>query len=343
MLLEDFKGCVPDDVKMHLEEQQVKELHQAARLADDYLLTHKQNFAKGSYNPSKRRARYSPPHSSTSEDISKPDSVNSGTSVKKDTSYSKPTVTCAFCKKPGHIKSKCFAYHKQLQASGTGDSKPVAFTKSVPLSTLPENHDEVKGSLSDLSEGYLPFVTKGFLSLGKSDLDTPQYPVVILRDTGASQSLLLEGAIPLDTQSYVGSNVMVTGVGSGCIEVPLHNVKLQSDLVAGPMTVGVTPSLPKGLEGVTLLLGNDVAGRRVVVEPVMETIPSSENDTARLEEAIPGIFPSCVTTRLMARKREMTTSDALGQSDDIDLSDTFMAQSTISPQEKSSECSVTLI
>ena len=82
---------------------------------------------------------------------------------------------------------------------------------------------------------------------------------------------------------------MVTGVGSSCIEVPLHHIKLKSDLVSGPVTVGVTPSLPKGLEGVTLLLGNDVAGRKVVVEPVMEITVSSENNTAQLEEDIPGI------------------------------------------------------
>ena len=310
MLLEDFKGCVPDDVKMHLEEQQVQELHQAARLADDYVLTHKPNFVKGNYNPSKRRTRHSPPRSSKLEDV-KADGVTSGTTEKKDTSYSKPTVTCAYCKKPGHIKSKCFAYARQLQACDSGHSKPVAFAKNVSLSTFPENHGEVKDSLSNLSEGYFPFITKGFISLGKDELDLPQYPVVILRDTGASQSLLLEGVVPLDDQSYVGSNVKITGVGSGCIEVPLHHVRLQSDLVAGPVIVGVTPSLPKGLEGVNLLLGNDVAGRKVIADPVMEETVSSENNTAQLEEDIPGIFPSCVTTRLMASKKDMASSDTL--------------------------------
>ena len=334
MLLEDFKSCVPDDVKIHLEEQQVKELHQAARLADDYVLTHKKNFAKGSFDPSRRRVRNSPPRSYKSVDTEKPDGENSGTSAKRDSS-NKPTVTCSFCKKSGHIKSNCYAYMKKLKASSGGDSKPVAFTKSVPCPTCPEN-DEVKGSLSDISEGYLPFITEGFVSLGESDVDLPHYPVVILRDTGASQSLLLEGSVPLSEQSYSGTNVLVTGVGNEFMEVPLHHVNLQSDLVSGPMTVGVTPSLPKGLEGVTLLLGNDVAGRKVVVEPVMEKVASSENNTAQLEEDIPGIFPSCVTTRSMTSKDKLTSTGSSGQNDGIDLSDTFITNS-MPLQENSSD------
>ena len=333
MLVEDFKGCVPDDVKMHLEEQQVQELHKAARLADDYVLTHKQNFVRVSNNPGKRRAKNGPPHFFKSVDTDKPDSISSGNNVKKETT-SRPTVICSFCKKPGHVKSKCFAYAKQLQASGTSDSKPVAFTKCAPLFTFSENSDEVRGSLSGISEGYLPFITKGFVSLGESELDLPQHQVVILRDTGASQSLLLEGAVPLDAKSYAGTNVMVTGVGSSCIEVPLHHIKLKSDLVSGPVTVGVTPSLPKGLEGVTLLLGNDVAGRKVVVEPVMEITVSSENNTAQLEEDISGIFPSCVTTRSMASKSKTCSAETLGREDDIDLSDKFMVESSVPTQEK---------
>ena len=82
MLLEDFKSCVPDNVNTHLEEQQVKELHWAAVLADDYVLTHKTNFTKGCDYPSKRWVRNSPPRFSKSVDTDKPDS--SGSSVKKD-------------------------------------------------------------------------------------------------------------------------------------------------------------------------------------------------------------------------------------------------------------------
>ena len=113
--------------------------------------------------------------------------------------------------------------------------------------------------------------------------------------------------------------------GHTFIQVPLHNINLKSDLVTGPVEIGVTPSLPKGLESVTLLLGNDVAGRTVVVEPVMSKTVSSENNTAQLEEDIPGIFPSCVTTRLMTSKDKITSCEVSDHTD-IDLSETFMTK-----------------
>jgi len=44
----------------------------------------------------------------------------------------------------------------------------------------------------------------------------------VLRDTGASQSLLLEGILPSSDQSYTGSDVLIQGVGLEVISVPLH-------------------------------------------------------------------------------------------------------------------------
>ena len=40
ILLEEFKSCVPVNIKAYLEEQKVEELHRAATLSDDYKLTH---------------------------------------------------------------------------------------------------------------------------------------------------------------------------------------------------------------------------------------------------------------------------------------------------------------
>ena len=130
---------------------------------------------------------------------------------------SKSTDACTFCNKTGHTKPNCFAYLRKKRASNNSFSKPVAFTKSVPCSVFPENYDQFKGSMSDISEGYLPFITEGFVSLGERELDPPKYPVVILGDTGASQSLILEDVAPLDEQSYTRTNVLVTGVGNECI------------------------------------------------------------------------------------------------------------------------------
>ena len=53
--------------------------------------------------------------------------------------------------------------------------------------------------------------------------------------------------------------------------VPLHNVYLSSNLVSGPVALGIRSSLP--FDGVHLLLGNDLAGNKVVVNPVVTENP----------------------------------------------------------------------
>ena len=49
----------------------------------------------------------------------------------------------------------------------------------------------------------------------------------ILRDTGASQSLLLEGVLLLSESSYTESNILSQGVEMGIVSAPLHVVNLK--------------------------------------------------------------------------------------------------------------------
>ena len=53
ILLEEFKGCLPAQVKTYLDEKKVENLCQAAVLVDDYLLTHKSTFVKRSWTERK--------------------------------------------------------------------------------------------------------------------------------------------------------------------------------------------------------------------------------------------------------------------------------------------------
>jgi len=41
VLMEEFKNCLPTNIKTYLDEQKIDTLHQAATRADDYALTHK--------------------------------------------------------------------------------------------------------------------------------------------------------------------------------------------------------------------------------------------------------------------------------------------------------------
>ena len=144
----------------------------------------------------------------------------------------------------------------------------------------------------------------------------------MLRDTGASQSLLLEGILPLSDQSYTGSDVLIQGVGLGVISVPLHVVNLYTDLVSGPAMVGIRPTLP--VQGVSFILGNDLAGERVMAEPCVSNKPQINEASEDNGMPIPDIFPACAVTRMMARRKKelVSQSGCTPQSDDVAADDT---------------------
>ena len=80
----------------------------------------------------------------------------------------------------------------------------------------------------------------------------------------------------------MGSYIPVLGMGLNVLRVPLHKVMLSCDLFQGEMAVGVRPALP--VDGVTMILGNGIAGSRVwadVAPPavvVSSPLVSSEPD-----------------------------------------------------------------
>ena len=92
-------------------------------------------------------------------------------------------------------------------------------------------------------------------------------PIKILRDTRASQSLILADTLPFSEKTSSRTSVLIQGVECGFVNVPVHNIYLSSDLVTDLMAVGIRPSLP--FKGVHLLLGNDLAGDKVVVNPLL--------------------------------------------------------------------------
>ena len=78
----------------------------------------------------------------------------------------------------------------------------------------------------------------------------------------------------------------------GHVSVPPHNIYLQCDLVVGPVTVGIQPSIP--VKGIALVLGNDLACQKLT---------SADNRIP------PSLVPTCVVTRSMAKKKETETTE----------------------------------
>ena len=120
-----------------------------------------------------------------------------------------------------------------------------------------------------IMEIYEPFLSDGSVPLNS---DFAKYtPSKILRDTGASQPLILADTLPFSVKISSGTSVLIQGVESGFINVPLHNIYLSSDLVTGLVAVGIRPSLP--FKDVHVLLGNDLAGDQVLVDPLLTSTP----------------------------------------------------------------------
>ena len=111
---------------------------------------------------------------------------------------------------------------------------------------------------------------EGFVSL-ESSYSKPVVPIRILRYTLATQSLYLEGVLQLGVSTSTGESVIAQGIQGGYVNAPLHKVNLVSDLVTGFVVMVTRPTLP--IKGVSLLLGNDLAGGKVVADPKVTSRP----------------------------------------------------------------------
>jgi len=73
--------------------------------------------------------------------------------------------------------------------------------------------------------GLSPFVSKAFVRL-KGNREA--LPINVLKDTGATQSLILDSVLPFSDKSSTGISVLLQGVEMGVIQVPLHFVQTLS-------------------------------------------------------------------------------------------------------------------
>ena len=321
MLVEEFKRCINSDIKSFLDEKQVETLEAAARLADDYALTHKVSFINKS-NPSRRPFF---PHSGSKHSPSNPSGSHSQTITPKpkpsgenkdQNPLSQPI--CNYCKRTGHVISECL--HLKRKKEKQEGLKPTGLTslRSKPQSCVKEEDpiQTERPETDSVMEIYEPFLSDGFVSLNSDYAQST--PIKILRDTGASQSLILADTLPFSEKTSSGTSVFIQGVECGFVNVPLHNIYLSSDLVTGLVAVGIRSSLP--FKGFHLLLGNDLAGDKVVVNPLLTNIPCIDQPPDPIGQEIPDLYPSCAVTRAMAKKAKQNDGD-------IDLTDTFLGQS----------------
>ncbi|KAL2077768.1 hypothetical protein ACEWY4_027272 [Coilia grayii] len=322
VVLEQFKNIVPARIATYINEHNVKTAAEAASLADKYTLTHRQrDYAQSESRPH----RFSVPRHGPPNDRKQPDAQD----------------LCRYCFERGHWKNECPVIRSKrghfpvkptvcvAQLFSPGEqvcsTKPsVLCGDDSVMDAVSESTDLVTGTslpgrefVSDCSGGgYGPFITAGFVSLGGNG---EKVPVKILRDTGASESFVLESVLPFSDHSNTGTCVLICGIEMHTISVPLHRVILESDLVKGEVALAVRPSLP--VEGVHVILGNNLAGGLVwpagVAPPVVNTkfVVPLEPDQCAVD--FPDVFVSCAVTRAMSRaemrgKLERLSSDCVG-------------------------------
>ncbi|XP_075934468.1 uncharacterized protein LOC142934010 [Anarhichas minor] len=306
---------------MYISEQKVKTAGEAAALADDYVLTHRSSGgdprAYGFAGRESGPARY----------FSGRSGGNFRSEQRADRGVRTSDDSCHFCHGVGHWKRDCALRKSQNRYNGA-QVKPAAL--AAPVSKL-VNSDNVS-NLTSLTEkpdltSFLPFITKGHVSLVGTDR---KVPVTILRDTGAFDSFILASALPFSAETDTGFFIPVLGMGMSVFQVPIHKLVLHSDLFEGEVAMGVRPALP--IDGVMLVLGNDVAGARVwpddPAQPVLVPVPLGSKGPDENEKQYPDVFQACAVTRAMTaagREWEAESELASEQRADSTLSELFQS------------------
>ena len=111
------------------------------------------------------------------------------------------------------------------------ENKP---SRTAPDRKLSDVQSERKPQETDPDSIYLLFVSDGSVSLM---VDSVAVPVKKLCDIETTQSLLLQGVLPLTKQSFAEASMLVQGVKLRVLKVPLYKVPLH-----------------KGISGLTLYL-----------------------------------------------------------------------------------------
>ena len=128
MLVKEFKSCIHSDVKTFLDKKQAETLEEAARLADDYYLTHKVSFiAKPKPTSSHPQNKFMSGNSSGMPSQSNTPKPNSTSETKSQYPLTRPT--CNYCKKPGHLISECLKLKRKLERD---EAKPTGLTTLRP-------------------------------------------------------------------------------------------------------------------------------------------------------------------------------------------------------------------
>ena len=184
-------------------------MEKAARLADDYTLTHKVSFVskasprKPFYPSSGHKPSPSLPSGNSNQNAPKPipPCENKGHNPLSQ-------LICSYCRQSGHIVSDCSVLKRNWEKQEGLKPTGITSLKSTPQSCVKDqNPVQAKVPETDsVMEIYEPFLSDGFVSLNSHFAQSA--PITILRDTAASQSLILADTLPFSEKTSSGTSVL---------------------------------------------------------------------------------------------------------------------------------------
>ena len=114
--MKSLNGLYPHEVKVHLDEQHLCKLSEAATKADDFALTHKSVFKKNvNFQTKTNHSGYQKPPQTESLSV-KPQINESGkTGFLSERGKIRGGKHCKYCKKPGHVLEDFFSLQKKKE------------------------------------------------------------------------------------------------------------------------------------------------------------------------------------------------------------------------------------
>ncbi|KAK3893403.1 hypothetical protein Pcinc_002774 [Petrolisthes cinctipes] len=343
MLLEQFKFRVPPEVRMYLDEREIREVSRAAKLADTYVLTHR---VSGETKRSVKADSYGRPPMDSVE-VNRSERISGVTKFNPSSKSSfKFHGNCSFCKKPGHHITECWHPHctqsrwykppartesKHFQPSLNVQVETVSKTRNTNDSPgiKPSNTESTKTktalAMNVLDVPKNPDLFHDFKSKGTVALDNTKPPteIVVLRDTASAQSIICKDCLPFIENNYTDEDVILQDL-AGYPVIPMVKIYLSTELIEGEVKVAVREG-PMLVKGVDFILGNDLASSLVVPLPVVVKVPIEQSPTEDLEKEDPLLFPTCVLTR--NRVKEQTSGQMESTEDCSGLQSLFLNQS----------------
>ena len=294
LVLEEAKKKLPLNIRLHIEEKGESDLMKAAQLADSYFLLLKTHSAK----------------ETTKTFVKSSGSYNSGSYGSG--SYSSDKY-CTYCKQYGHTIETCKnpncrkSGYQWGQSSRTWTNQGKFSPRETSSKTAGNNQNKPVQAIKVLNhekDYFEDFKMKGKVSVNDKD---KAHSITILRDTGASQSLILKSCLPGIEHCYTGESVICEDLTSPQ-KYKLARIYLDCDLIKGYVTVGVREK-PFPVKEISFGLGNELAGKLVMPNLRVVDIPLVDNPTQEIERVDPEIFPVCAVTRSKSKEQCSSTTD----------------------------------